>query len=135
MTVHGNLNKALEHMAQANLLPTPVFDYFNGTAAAVGTSSDLEDLCTDVWVRVATLSGGETVQIQGTVDGTVWSAAIGPYDTSTGNFLAAAATLGNGVYRLPIKLIAQFRKLKLVKSAGVNGFVGGFFYAKLPRKR
>ena len=57
----------------------------------------------------------ETVTLQGTLDGSVWS-NLRPIDASTGA-VAAAVTLGNGSYRIND---LGYLQLKIIKSAGAE---------------
>lgn len=89
---------------------------FTGTAAAVGTIPMLEGFKA-VGFQISGLTTetiGATLSLDG---GTTFSAAIKPQDAVAGA-TAAAATLGNGTYFLPIGLTAD--SLKFTKSAGAE---------------
>ena len=96
-------------------LASGVHALYQGTAAATGTFSCSDGVTGDIEFRIAGLSG-ETVGVTISWDGTNYSAALKPIDMATG-LDAAAATLGNGVYSLPMKRFGSPRYVKFTKSS------------------
>lgn len=98
-----------------NLSPRDKGALAEATAAAVGTLSPSfgDAVCKGALITVASLTGGETLGITLSADGTTYGAAIKPIDTAT-HAAAASAALPNGQYYVDF----PFTNIKFTKSAG-----------------
>lgn len=103
----------------------PYFKVYSGTGTAMGTTDFMTDYISDIRFSTSS-SGGETIKVQGTKDGTNF-VDLKPVNEATGNHVTSAA-LATGNYVLPLKEFGHFRQFKFVKSAGVQtGTVGVAF--------
>jgi len=101
------------------------FKVYSGTAAAMGTTDFTTDYTSDIRFSTSS-SGGETIKVQGTKDGTNFVDLL-PVTEATGLKVTSAA-LATGNYALPLKEFGHFRQFKFVKSAAVQtGTVGVAF--------
>lgn len=98
--------------------PYAQLEVFNEvTAAAVGTSAWMPKMLGDL--RFVTAStGGETIQVQGSKNGSTWI-VLTPIIETTGN-PAASSNLASGTYKLPLRTFGHFRQFRWVKSAAVQ---------------
>lgn len=106
-----------------------LFGYFQSTGTALGTTGWIDpDYGSPVVVMIPYLTGGETVAIYGTHDGTNFEAALKPKIITTGQPVAATA-LVVGTYILD----QNYREYKFVKSAGVQNGVVAWFIESIPK--
>lgn len=95
----------------------PHFEYFSGTAAAMGTSAYLPDACSNI--RFKTVStGGETIKVSGSKNNSNFE-DLYPIDESTGKQVTSV-NLASGTYRLDLRKHGGWKFFKFTKSAAVQ---------------
>lgn len=110
-----------------NVLPYSYYKVYQGTAAAMGTTDFLFDAISDI--RFQTIStGGETIKIQGTVDGTNFD-DLTPNNDTTGQPVSSV-NLASGNYTLPLLKFGHYKQFKFVKSAAVQSGTAVFTVSK-----
>ena len=119
--VQNPAQKSRIQIAPAMQQPFVHYEFFSGTAAAVGTTGFISDWISDVRFQLV-MAGGETAIIQGTRDGTNFVTITQVVDEATGNRVTAAvaAALPSGNYKLPLRNLGQWRRFKVTKSAAVS---------------
>lgn len=91
----------------------------NDTVAALGTVqlAQTSESVARVIEVITVSSGGETIAITGSIDGTNFEAAFKPIVASTG-LQASSANLASGTYLIPLG--QPYQQLKFTKSAALN---------------
>ena len=109
------------------VLPYVYYTYAIDTATALLTTDFLFDAISDI--RFQTVStGGETIKIQGSVDGTNYD-DLTPSIETTG-MIVSSVNLASGNYVLPLHKFGHYKKFKFVKSAGVSSGTAIFVVAR-----
>lgn len=119
----GLATRSIKNSRRLSTWSYPYYAYATDTATALLTTDFLFDIVSDIRFKT-TSSGGETIKIQGSTDGTNYD-DLTPMLESTGQPVSSV-NLATGAYSLPIFQFGHYRIFKFVKSAGVQTGVAVF---------
>ncbi len=120
-------HRTIRNSRSVNVLPYVYYAYATDTAAALLTTDFLFDAISDFRFKV-TATGGETIKIQGSVDGTNYD-DLTPSIETTG-MVVSSVNLATGAYVLPLHKFGHYKIFKFVKSAGVQSGTALFVVAR-----
>lgn len=134
MSIIGNVDIALQHMAAKGQKPLIKMDLVTGTAAAVVTSVDLGEIVTDFHFQILMSATTETVTASASVDGTNYHDLINCVFTLGTRNLSSPTTgaVKAGDYFIPLEFIAQYRHVKFTKSATTETCNLAYAFGQLP---